>query len=287
MADPVQQLLKTVESLSKRVRALETKSYHIADFEIDTLGTAYQSLQTNVTLDAVEWGASAKSILTNTGDILYASGANTPARLAKGTAHQGLYMNSGATVPEWGASARSTLTTTGDILYASAANVLARLGVGSVGDVLTLAGGVPTWAAPSGGIEMYFAYMQRGSDQSISSGGSPTTIDFTSELADTHGSIVDLSGNQLTAPAAGIMLVSGYVQWESTDMTESVTYMYIDGSAYHKMQSRDGTPNRYHTVIDLVGVTSGTDIKIAVYQNSGGASKNVDLADMWCIFIPS
>jgi len=40
----------------------------------------------------------------------------------------------------------STLTTTGDIIYASAANTPARLGVGATSQVLTVAGGVPTWA---------------------------------------------------------------------------------------------------------------------------------------------
>lgn len=43
------------------------------------------------------------------------------------------------------------LTTTGDTIYASSANTPARLGIGSTGQVLTVAGGVPTWAAPAGG----------------------------------------------------------------------------------------------------------------------------------------
>jgi hypothetical protein len=42
-------------------------------------------------------------------------------------------------------------TTTGDIIYASGADTPARLAVGSTDDVLTVAGGVPTWAAPAGG----------------------------------------------------------------------------------------------------------------------------------------
>jgi hypothetical protein len=43
----------------------------------------------------------AKSTLTTTGDIYYASAANTPARLGIGTAAQLLAVNSGATAPEW------------------------------------------------------------------------------------------------------------------------------------------------------------------------------------------
>ena len=43
-------------------------------------------------------------------------------------------------------------TTLGDIAYRSAtANTNTRLAIGSSGNVLTVAGGVPTWAAPAGG----------------------------------------------------------------------------------------------------------------------------------------
>jgi hypothetical protein len=42
------------------------------------------------------------------------------------------------------------MTTTGDTIYSSSGSTPARLGIGSTGDVLTVAGGVPTWAAPAG-----------------------------------------------------------------------------------------------------------------------------------------
>ena len=45
----------------------------------------------------------------------------------------------------------STLTTAGDIAYASAAGVPARLGIGSTSQVLTVAAGVPSWAAAASG----------------------------------------------------------------------------------------------------------------------------------------
>lgn len=46
-----------------------------------------------------------------------------------------------------------TTYATGDILYASAANTLSKLAAGTNGHVLTLAAGVPTWAAPAGGLQ--------------------------------------------------------------------------------------------------------------------------------------
>jgi hypothetical protein len=48
-------------------------------------------------------------------------------------------------------TAKSTLTTTGDIYYASSANTPARLAIGSTSNVLTVAGGIPSWAAPAAG----------------------------------------------------------------------------------------------------------------------------------------
>jgi hypothetical protein len=42
------------------------------------------------------------------------------------------------------------MTTTADIIYSSSGSTPARLGIGSTSDVLTVAGGVPTWAAPAG-----------------------------------------------------------------------------------------------------------------------------------------
>ena len=85
------------------------------------------------------------------GDILYATGSTTLAKLGKGTARQGLQTNSGATAPEWAASPQSVLTAEGDIIYASGANTLAKLAKGSDDEVLTLASGVPSWAESAGG----------------------------------------------------------------------------------------------------------------------------------------
>jgi len=48
-----------------------------------------------------------------------------------------------------------TTYATGDILYASAANTLSKLSVGTNGYVLTLAAGVPTWAASTGGVTSF------------------------------------------------------------------------------------------------------------------------------------
>ena len=55
------------------------------------------------------------------------------------------------TIDETNGGTGQTAYTTGDILYASGANTLARLPIGSAGQVLKIAGGVPTWGADNAG----------------------------------------------------------------------------------------------------------------------------------------
>jgi hypothetical protein len=71
--------------------------------------------------------------------------------LTPNTATSGAITLAGTLVAANGGTSFSTYTT-GDVIYASATNTLSKLGVGSTGQILTVAGGVPTWAAapPSG-----------------------------------------------------------------------------------------------------------------------------------------
>ena len=88
------------------------------------------------------------------GDILYATGSTTLAKLAKGTADQVLTMNSGATAPEWAAAAEaSPLTTKGDV-YVHTGSANARLPVGTDGLVLKADSSTATglvWGSGGGG----------------------------------------------------------------------------------------------------------------------------------------
>jgi len=87
------------------------------------------------------------------GDLLYATGSTTLAKLGKGTTEQTLKMNTAASAPEYGTTDEigggtgQTSYTSGDFLYASGANTLAKLAKGSDDEILTLASGVPTWAS--------------------------------------------------------------------------------------------------------------------------------------------
>lgn len=79
-----------------------------------------------------------KSLLTTQGDIPYATGASTWARLAKGTAYQVLRMNSGATAPEW---ANMSMTLHADLANAAYEGIITAGTAGAalaVGDLCYL-----------------------------------------------------------------------------------------------------------------------------------------------------
>jgi len=66
-----------------------------------------------------------------------------------GTIGTGLW--NGTAIDEVYGGTGQTSFTTGDLLYASGANTMSKLAAGTVDYVLTMAGGVPTWAAATGG----------------------------------------------------------------------------------------------------------------------------------------
>jgi guanyl-specific ribonuclease Sa len=71
------------------------------------------------------------------------------------TGNSGKFLTTNGTAESWGTvdlttkTDKATLTTTGDIYYASSANTPARLGIGSTNQVLTVSGGIPSWATPA------------------------------------------------------------------------------------------------------------------------------------------
>lgn len=126
------------------------------------LGTPASATLTNATGLPISTGVSglgtgvATALGTNTGSagafVVNGGALGTPSSgtLTNAT---GLPLSTGVTgtLPATnGGTAQSTYTT-GDLLYASATNTLSKLSIGSSGQVLTVTGGVPVWAAGGGG----------------------------------------------------------------------------------------------------------------------------------------
>ena len=72
------------------------------------------------------------------------------------------------------------LTTTGDTIYASGASTPARLGIGSTGQVLTVSGGVPSWATPATSSTSW-TLLNAGGTALTGGGASTRTVSFSSQ----------------------------------------------------------------------------------------------------------
>jgi hypothetical protein len=119
------------------------------------------------------------TILDAKGDLIVATAADTPARLAVGSANQTLLADSAqATGIKWGSSPQSLMTATGDLLYASSANTPARLGIGSTGQVLGVSGGVPAWTTGSAMVYLTGATFTTVSSVSLPTNTFTTTYDL-------------------------------------------------------------------------------------------------------------
>jgi hypothetical protein len=166
------------------------------------------------------------------------------------------------------------LTTTGDIMYASSASNPARLGIGSTGNVLTVAGGVPSWATPSAasyrGVSLFNT-----TTQSIPN-ATDTILTFDSEAWDTDGFHSTSSNtSRITIPAG---LGGKYLVTMNTLPALSGTggrYMeiYKNGARLVNDIGIAGSASLYVNVAGtfVVNLVATDYIEMMVYQDSGSA----------------
>ena len=163
----------------------------------------------------------------------------------------------------YGGTAQTSYTT-GDILYASATNTLSKLGIGSTGQVLTVASGVPSWAAASGGSSVPTG---GGTDAVFYNNNNVVTTNYTipSSIVTGTGSI---SGTTLTLTAGGPyivgMLITGtgvtagtYISVVSNSTTYTVTQTQTVAST-----TLTGTSNSNSGTFGPVTVASGATVTV-------------------------
>jgi hypothetical protein len=88
-------------------------------------------------------GGTGQSTYT-TGDLLYASAANTLSKLSIGSA--GSFLRSSGTTVSWSTTTFPNAAAAGDLIYATSLNNFDVLPIGTNGQVLKIVAGVPTWS---------------------------------------------------------------------------------------------------------------------------------------------
>jgi hypothetical protein len=137
---------------------------------------------------------------------------------------------------------KATTSTTGDLLYASSANTPARLGIGSTGQVLTVSGGLPVWAAATGGVTDHGALTGLADDDHSTVypalAPSSSTRNVITPTGDFKPLVIKGSASQ-TANLFEAQLNAGTVR-ASVDSTGKVTGYGIDASS--QKVTNVGTP---------------------------------------------
>jgi len=167
---------------------------------------------------------------------------------------------------------KSTLTTTGDIYYASTASTPARLGIGSSGQVLTVSGGIPSWAAPS----TTFVGCRLTQSTSLAINNETwSALNWDGETFDTHGFHDNSTNNtRITIPSgkAGYYQFYGNATIQSTNTTTVINQQfYKNGSAVPVPYIRTGGVGYDSVMISTVlNLSVGEYIEHYLWQNSGG-----------------
>jgi hypothetical protein len=164
------------------------------------------------------------------------------------------------------------MTTTGDTIYSSSGSTPARLGIGSTGQVLTVAGGVPSWAAPAAA--GYVGVGLRNEVAQTTSTGTAKTIDFTSESWDTdafHDNSVNPSRITIPSGKGGKYLFTAFCLWEPNGTGRRIIRIMKNGSTGVAL-SFIAPSNNYagNEISQIIEVAAGDYYILQIVQNSGG-----------------
>ena len=169
------------------------------------------------------------------------------------------------------------MTTTGDTIYSSSGSTPARLGIGSTGQVMTVAGGIPSWATPAASTPTFVGCrLFNSTNQSIPTNTS-TEVTLNSEAFDTNGFHSTTTNTaRITIPTgyAGKYLVTASWEWDGGSTT-GARELFVRkngnlalGNANYIGQSPHAS--YFQNVIFPIDLAVGDWISMWVQQNSGG-----------------
>ena len=230
------------------------------------------------------------SFLSVSGSPVTSSG--TLAITLSGTALPIANGGTGQTTAAAAYNALSPMTTTGDIEYESATGVASRLAIGTTGQVLTVAGGVPTWATAGGGSSSLTAtYVGYGSGSNTLTGTSDFTwTDSTQIMALGTGSAgPTIQANPNTVGGAGnafsivgstagtgnggvVNITAGTGTYNASTSSRSGGAVNITGGTGSSYPSGTNAPGGGGGAVNITGGSSGTPTGVGDYLGGGSVT---------------
>ena len=167
------------------------------------------------------------------------------------------------------------MTTTGDTIYSSSGSTPARLGIGTSGQVLTVSGGVPTWATPSSGTASFVGCRVTNSVAQSIANGTRTTLTFDTEGFDTdafHSTSTNTGRMTIPSGKAGKYLVTAGVTFATNATGAREIYLFKNGSFYSQVFAvATSAGSSGNAIPDIISLAVGDYVDIRVEQSSGGS----------------
>ena len=166
------------------------------------------------------------------------------------------------------------MTTTGDMVYSSSGSTPARLGIGTTGQVITVAGGIPSWATPASGTTLVGCSLWNNADL-VTSNNTFTSVTYNSENYDTDGfHSTSTNTNRITIPSGkgGKYEISCCIQWDNSATGLRQAFLFKNGAGWLDFYGPASSSSRstyfLYTIEDL---SPGDYLSIEIRQTTGGA----------------
>lgn len=181
----------------------------------------------------------------------------------------------------WSADAAgmtNPMTTTGDTIYSSSGSTPARRAIGTTGQVLTVSGGLPTWATPTSPA-FVGAYAYKSAGQAISS-GSNTLQTFDLELFDTdgfHSTTTNTARMTIPTGQAGKYLVVAHSGLGQASQSPSPCWIWIEKNGSNiiynsQIMITSGMANRFG-IVTVADLAEGDYVTVSVYYSDSSTGQ--------------
>jgi len=168
------------------------------------------------------------------------------------------------------------MTTTGDIIYSSSGSTPARLGIGSTGQVLTVAGGVPSWATPAGTPTNPAFRAYRNTSVQTLTVNTITKVQLNGEDYDTANCFDSTTNYRFTPNVAGYYQFNGKVYFDNTGTSHRFfAYLYKNGSNYATFDLTNGNPYGSVGGSELIYLNGSTDYVELYAQTSSTTTRTI------------
>ena len=220
------------------------------------------------------------AIVDAKGDLIAASAADTPARLAVGTNNTRLVAASAETTGlKWVADTQNTvIDAEGDLLVGDSADALQRLAIGTTGQVLTVdtaVDGKIKWASVSSTPSFVGVSAFKTAAQSLAN-NTGVLVSFNDENFDTdgfHSTTLDTTRFTIPSGKAGKYLLVARVVFDANATGVRAAYWKKNGTtiAQPAQWSAGSAGATRMCITSILSLAEGDYIELEAYQNSGGA----------------